>query len=198
MALVLCFPFSKVEAALFQIGDIYRRILIVSSWRSGSSFTGRLFGYHPLAYYQEEPLRIYGIRRFSKPSNESESSQNALQLVKSLLTCDIKLYHNCKELFKVSANIQYLYYFTVTTTRIQRNSVNEYFSMHRLHHSSYFYKNGCRGRGYTNICNNWLYIDSVCRNIPVKAVKLDRMGLVLASELLNIKVCSSFYFAGHK
>uniref|UniRef100_A0A8C5PP62 Sulfotransferase n=1 Tax=Leptobrachium leishanense TaxID=445787 RepID=A0A8C5PP62_9ANUR len=66
-------------------------ILIVSSWRSGSSFLGSIFNNHPDVFYIFEP----GFPIWMKLSGESSELLHypTRDLLRSLLTCDVSPLH---------------------------------------------------------------------------------------------------------
>lgn len=63
------------------------RSLIVTTWRSGSTFLGDILNAMPANYYHYEPLLHYGIQQIRTDDDE----KNALTIIKNLLNCD---YHN--------------------------------------------------------------------------------------------------------
>ena len=58
--------------------------LLVSSWRSGSSFVGKILSSHPVSLYQYEPLHQYGLVRL----RSGAVAERAVSLVFSLLHCE--------------------------------------------------------------------------------------------------------------
>lgn len=62
------------------------RLVLVSTWRSGSSFATELLVSHPGAYYQAEPLHILGIRRVF--SDQDVNKTDAYEIVRNILDCN--------------------------------------------------------------------------------------------------------------
>lgn len=69
------------------------RSVIISSWRSGSTFLGELLDSVPGSYYHHEPLYTYKIVKIRGPPHD----KNALKVIKKLLKCD---YTNMQEYLK--------------------------------------------------------------------------------------------------
>ena len=59
---------------------------IVSSWRSGSTFTSSLLRSHQETFYHDEPLRGYGYVRINDKS--SKNYRNATQQLSQLFYCN--------------------------------------------------------------------------------------------------------------
>ncbi|XP_075690621.1 carbohydrate sulfotransferase 4-like [Rhinoderma darwinii] len=66
-------------------------VLILSSWRSGSSFLGQIFNHHPKVFYIYEPARMVWV----KYPNQEESILHypIRDLFRSLFTCDVSPLH---------------------------------------------------------------------------------------------------------
>ncbi|NXY48288.1 CHST4 sulfotransferase, partial [Ceuthmochares aereus] len=65
-------------------------ILILSSWRSGSSFTGQIFSQHPSVFYLMEPAWHVWVRMHQ---NSAEVLQMAVRdLVRSAFLCDMSVF----------------------------------------------------------------------------------------------------------
>ncbi|XP_072285520.1 carbohydrate sulfotransferase 6-like [Pyxicephalus adspersus] len=67
-------------------------ILILSSWRSGSSFLGQIFNHHPDVFYVYEPARMVWV----KYPNEKASLLHypVRDLLRSLYNCDMSPLHD--------------------------------------------------------------------------------------------------------
>ncbi|NWR79961.1 CHST4 sulfotransferase, partial [Centropus unirufus] len=65
-------------------------ILILSSWRSGSSFTGQIFSQHPSVFYLMEPAWHVWVRMYQ---NSAKILQMAVRdLVRSTFLCDMSVF----------------------------------------------------------------------------------------------------------
>ncbi|XP_065451037.1 carbohydrate sulfotransferase 6-like [Chrysemys picta bellii] len=65
-------------------------ILILSSWRSGSSFTGQLFSQHPDVFYLMEPARHVWTAMYQ---NRAKALQMAARdLIRSVFLCDMSVF----------------------------------------------------------------------------------------------------------
>ncbi|XP_043937410.1 carbohydrate sulfotransferase 5-like [Protopterus annectens] len=65
-------------------------ILIVSSWRSGSSFLGQVFSQHPDVFYLMEP--VWHLWMNMKRSNAKVLQMAARDLIRSVFQCDMSVY----------------------------------------------------------------------------------------------------------
>ncbi|TMW54403.1 hypothetical protein DOY81_000506 [Sarcophaga bullata] len=63
------------------------RSIVVTTWRSGSTFLGDILNAMPGNFYHYEPLLNFGIRQIRDPDDEEQAIKN----IKNLLFCD---YHN--------------------------------------------------------------------------------------------------------
>lgn len=60
------------------------RSIIVTTWRSGSTFLGDILNSHPANYYHYEPLLDFSIIQIRGPPN----AEKALNTLKNLLNCN--------------------------------------------------------------------------------------------------------------
>ena len=67
-------------------GKMHVRLLLVSTWRSGSSFASELLVSHPGAYLQAEPLHILGIRRIYSETDVNKT--DAYEILSNILKCN--------------------------------------------------------------------------------------------------------------
>ncbi|NXS95069.1 CHST4 sulfotransferase, partial [Jacana jacana] len=65
-------------------------ILVLSSWRSGSSFTGQLFSQHPSVFYLMEPAWHVWIRLYQ--SSAKVLHMAVRDLVRSVFLCDMSVF----------------------------------------------------------------------------------------------------------
>ena len=85
-----------------KIGKSYGKVLIVSSWKMGSTLLTDLLGSHPLAFVLYEPLWHFGIERLRNKNSTEHREQ--LGLIRDLLNCNFSSFRR-KVLWK---NIQFL------------------------------------------------------------------------------------------
>ena len=74
----------KLDDLVLEAGGTPMRNVIVSSWRSGSTFLGDMLNSLPGNYYHYEPLLTYGTGQIRGPPNDTQ----ALLDIKKLLNCD--------------------------------------------------------------------------------------------------------------
>lgn len=77
---------SKLEDLVMEKGGRPMRSVILTSWRSGSTFLGDVVNAHPANFYHYEPLLDYGIVQIRGPPLADES----LTKIISLLKCEFK------------------------------------------------------------------------------------------------------------
>lgn len=75
---------SKLEDLISAKGGKPIRSVIVTSWRSGSTFLGDILNAHPANFYHYEPLLDFGIVRI----RGSPLAEKVLKIIESLLRCD--------------------------------------------------------------------------------------------------------------
>ncbi|CAL4124629.1 unnamed protein product, partial [Meganyctiphanes norvegica] len=71
------------------------RSIVITTWRSGSTFVGDILSILPLTYYHNEPLMDFGIKQVRTGTNAIQ----ALYTIRQLLNCnytDMKHYLNCQ------------------------------------------------------------------------------------------------------
>ena len=70
------------------------RIIIITSWRSGSTLMGELLNSMPGSFYSYEPLTLFGINRIY---NDSQLVPKAVNVIKNILKCNYSMVHyECK------------------------------------------------------------------------------------------------------
>ncbi|XP_011870858.1 PREDICTED: carbohydrate sulfotransferase 6-like isoform X2 [Vollenhovia emeryi] len=77
---------SKLEDLVMEKGGRPMRNIILTSWRSGSTFLGDVVNAHPANFYHYEPLLDYGIVQI----RESPLAEESLTRIISLLNCEYK------------------------------------------------------------------------------------------------------------
>ncbi|XP_034185620.1 carbohydrate sulfotransferase 4 isoform X2 [Osmia lignaria lignaria] len=75
---------SKLEDLVLEKGGRPMRSIILTSWRSGSTFLGDVVNAHPANFYHYEPLLDFGIVQIRGPP----LADKALKNLESLLRCD--------------------------------------------------------------------------------------------------------------
>ena len=60
------------------------KVLILSTWKSGSSVVADLLASHPAAFVHLEPFSYIGVRRMRKP----EQLEKAAAIISELFNCD--------------------------------------------------------------------------------------------------------------
>ncbi|KRG02852.1 uncharacterized protein LOC6576264 isoform X2 [Drosophila mojavensis] len=75
---------EKLNDMTPETGGTPVRSIVVTTWRSGSTFLGDILNAMPGNYYHYEPLLDFGIKQVREP----EEQQFAVQNLKNLLNCD--------------------------------------------------------------------------------------------------------------
>lgn len=75
---------EKLNDMTPETGGTPVRSIVVTSWRSGSTFLGDILNAIPGNYYHYEPLLDFGIKQI----RDAEDQQLAVQNLKNLLNCD--------------------------------------------------------------------------------------------------------------
>jgi len=85
-----------------ETGGAPMRSVIISTWRSGSTFLGDVLNALPGNYYHYEPLLTYDIVQIRGPPNDNK----AIKSLKKLLRCD---YTNMQEYLEFGQTHNYLF-----------------------------------------------------------------------------------------
>ena len=143
-----------------KIGQSYAKVLIVSSWKMGSTLLTDLIGSHPSSFILYEPLWHFGVERVRTKNEPQFQLQH--KVIQDLMNCDFRLFKQTiaekwPKCLKMSL----------------KNEVDLFF-------------NGC-SRDYNTLdkCTNLEYLSQVCKAVPVQIIKLDRMGLNAAREFIR-------------
>lgn len=97
------FPINTtINNYLFSKGGQPFRNIIVTTWRSGSTFLGEILNSVPGNFYHYEPLLDYGIIRIRGPPFD----ESALTRLESLFSCD---YSNLNNYIEYGKNHTYLF-----------------------------------------------------------------------------------------
>lgn len=145
-------PNTNVKNFTLATGGTPLRNIIITTWRSGSTFLGDVINSVPGNYYHYEPLLNYGIVQIRGPPYADSAVRN----LKRLLMCDYKDMHN------------YLTY--------GRSHVNLFTHNTRLWHQCEL---------YPQYCWNSTFLSEFCKLFPFQSMKVVRLRLRLAEELLK-------------
>ncbi|XP_046596048.1 carbohydrate sulfotransferase 5-like isoform X2 [Neodiprion lecontei] len=142
---------SKLEDLVMEKKGTPIRSIIVTTWRSGSTFFGDILNANPANYYHYEPLLPLDIVRVRGPPLSSK----ALKWVKDLLNCEYE-------------------------------DLGEYIDYGKPHpwvfnHNTNLWKQCERHKG---VCYDHKFLSSMCKLFPFQSMKLVRMRLRIAQELL--------------
>lgn len=102
--------YSRQKVLLPRMGDKEKvHLLILSSWRSGSSFVGQIFNQHPDVFYLMEPAWHVWVSMFQ--SSAKVLHMAVRDLVRSTFLCDMSVFdaympaeHNVSDLFQWSTS----------------------------------------------------------------------------------------------
>jgi len=139
-----------------------KHILIISTYRSGSSFLGDLLNHYPGSFYYFEPLHylqhVYQGPKFP--------SVNTTHLLETLLKCE----------FHDNGMVGYLAH--VSGKKLENR--------HLLSKNSRLWNSCVNQLPGSALCFSPEYLNTVCPLYPVKLVKTVRMPVKFAEPLLNI------------
>lgn len=82
--LLVSLVFSPFDKLIIEKGGNPIRSIVLSTWRSGSTFVGDILNAHPANFYHYEPLLHYGIIQIRDPPLTDE----AVQDLESMFKCD--------------------------------------------------------------------------------------------------------------
>eukprot|EP00092_Neocalanus_flemingeri_P003538 GFUD01003795.1.p1 GENE.GFUD01003795.1~~GFUD01003795.1.p1 ORF type:complete len:511 (+),score=108.02 GFUD01003795.1:67-1599(+) len=146
----------------YSVGDIIppevaRKTLILTTWRSGSTFLGDLLNHYPGTFYYFEPLHY-----FDKTKKKSKS-QNQTSFLKSLYSCQFG-----------QKNIGYLQH-------VAKHNNTFLFQNHNFR-----LWNSCRNiLPQSTMCFMPEFLNHVCPMYPIKLIKTVRLRLHSVEELLK-------------
>lgn len=134
--------------------------VILSTWRSGSTFLGDILNAMPANYYHYEPLLHYDIIQIRGRPH----SKNALHTLRQLLLCN---YTTLNDYLEYGQSHNYLF---SHNTRLWREC-----------------------HAYPQFCWEPKFLNDFCRLFPFQSMKVVRLRLALAEELLkddslNVKI----------
>lgn len=140
---------------LWSPGDAPLRVLLVTTWRSGSTFLGQVLANHPAVFHHYEPLSPRGILQI----RSGREAFQAQQLLHRLLDC------------RYSGLDEYLNY--------TRNHPED-----MLGHNIPVWE-ACKRGPNTNACYNATFLSQSCQLFPIQLVKTVRLRLNLTQLFLN-------------
>ena len=109
-------------------GGVPIRSIVISTWRSGSSYFGQIISAMPQNFYFYEPLLPFGVKQMQAPTDD----KIAVDYLRKLMNCDfndvepfmklarkfhwffasnLQLWSYCKEFPEYCYNPQFLHYF---------------------------------------------------------------------------------------
>ena len=151
---------SNLRRNIMEKGGRPTTSLLVSSWRSGSSFVGQILSSHPVSLYHYEPLHQYGLVRL----RSGAVADRAVSLVSSLLHCEY------------SGLEQFLGY--------QRTQASWCYAQNKRLWASCT-RGGVNGTGSQAVCFQPQFAAQFCQLFPFQAVKTVRLRLSLTESLIQ-------------
>lgn len=145
-------PNTNLKNFTLATGGRPLRNIIITTWRSGSTFLGDVINSVPGNYYHYEPLLNYGIVQIRGPPYADSAVRN----LKRLLMCDYKEMHNYLMYGK-----SHVYLFTHNTRLWNQCEI------------------------YGQYCWNATFLSEYCKLFPFQSMKVVRLRLRLAEELLK-------------
>lgn len=141
-----------LEGLTLETGGSPRRSLILTTWRSGSTFLGDILNSLPANYYHYEPLLNFDIVQIRGPPHAAPALRN----LRKLLDCD---YHGMEEYLQYGRAHVWLF----THNERLWDQCSE----------------------YPHYCWNSTFLTKFCRLFPFQSMKVVRLRLKLAEELLG-------------
>lgn len=143
------------ETQIWASGETPLRILLVSTWRSGSTFLGQVLLQHPGVFQHYEPFSYLGVKQIRSGAEAFQSQQ----LLHRLLDC------------RYEGQDQYLNY----------SSFNP-FDM--IGHNKRIW-DACNIGNNINMCSNSTFLTQACNMFPIQLVKTVRLRLNLTQLFLG-------------
>lgn len=143
------------EKQIWSTGETPLRILLVSTWRSGSTFLGQVLQQHPGVYQHYEPFSYLGVRQIRSGSEAFQSQQ----MLHRLLDC------------RYQEHDRYINY-----TKL--NPVD------MIGHNKRIW-NACKSLNRVDICSNATFLTKACDMFPIQLVKTVRLRLNLTQLFLG-------------
>lgn len=133
------------------------RTLIISTWRSGSTFLGEILNAIPGNFYHYEPLLHRGIVQIRR-NTQHEDIREAMRTLKDLFNCDYMNLDNY-----LSYGKHHVYLFTHNTRLWEK----------------------CNTVQNADFCWNATFLNQFCKLFPFQSMKTVRLRLELVEELLE-------------
>lgn len=143
------------EKKLWDSGETPLRILLVSTWRSGSTFLGQVLQEHPGVFQHYEPFSYLGVRQI-RSGTEAFQSQ---QFLHRLLEC------------RFQGQDEYLNYTKMNPVDMSG-------------HNKRIWK-ACNNLNRVDICSNATFLTEACNMFPIQLVKSVRLRLNLTQLFLG-------------
>lgn len=128
------------------------RSVIITTWRTGSTFLGEILNTMPGNFYHFEPLLDFGVVKIRGPPHDKRAIYN----LKQLLNCN---YNNLTSYLNFSIDHEFLFSYN---TRLWRYCLL-----------------------YPEYCSNPSFLSPFCRLFPLQSMKIIRLRLALAEQLLD-------------
>jgi len=74
----------------FEVGKQFLKVVVVSTWKSGSTLITDIVASHPSSFLMYEPLSHYGIERTMGPINPNNTQQ--IKMVEDILNCKFQAF----------------------------------------------------------------------------------------------------------
>ncbi|XP_046418496.1 carbohydrate sulfotransferase 5-like isoform X1 [Neodiprion fabricii] len=145
---------SELEDLVMENNGNPIRSVIVSTWRSGSTFLGDILAAHPGLFYHYEPLSDFDIVQIRGPPLASQALTN----IKALLNCE---YADLDHYVEYVKNQSWIF---------------------RLNPPLW-----TQCQAHQSICYNHRFLSGMCKLFPFQSMKLVRLRLRVAQELLADK-----------
>lgn len=146
---------SSKTLRLWSPGEVPLRVLLVTTWRSGSTFLGQVLASHPAVFNHYEPFSPLGIRQV----RSGRDAFQAQQMLHRLMDC------------QYVGQEDYLNY-----TRMHAEDM--------MGHNKGVW-DACRRGPNVNACFNASFLSEACEMFPIQLVKTVRLRLNLTQLFLN-------------
>ncbi|XP_076358861.1 carbohydrate sulfotransferase 4-like [Tachypleus tridentatus] len=151
------------------------RVLLLTYWRSGSTFLGEMLSYYPNTFYRFEPFMYMNLLGHI----DSSQALEAVQVLKHLLLCD---YTNTPQYFQLVKKEEWN---SDTLLKIKNYS----FPCHAYPKTLCVFRKNTRDclRYPTEMCLKTDLLEKACRNAKLLVIKIVRLRLRHAIEILKDK-----------